>query len=287
MKRAVAAAVMAALCAGAPANGAKTAGPASLDVSTSISPAWIYFGDQVTARVDVIVDPSRVEPESIVVQPSFRPWEQVGAAKVSRTEAGGIARHTEWFTLECLSSPCLPRGTTVEPFYLQSVKVIARTMDGSMLKAEHTWPPLGVSGRFLPPESGNVRPALRPDTSLPKATFRASPSLLALLLDVFGGVALAAAVVLALLRVGRWWAARRYPRDTRPPLVRALALVQQAESRDVDDRRRAASLVARLLSGQSDVANDAAETAWSREEPSARELEELAGKIETVIAEEP
>jgi hypothetical protein len=287
MKRAVAAAVMAALWVGAPATGAGAAGPASIDVSTSIFPAWVYFADQVTARVDVIVDPSRVVPESIVVQPLFGPWEQVGTAKVSRAETGGVARRTEWFTLECLSSPCLPRGATVEPFHLPPVKVTARTTDGSTLEAEQNWPLLGVSGRFLPPESGNVRPALRRDTTLPAATFRASPSLLALLLDVLGGVALAIAVALALLRVGRRWAARRHPVDTRPPLARALALVRQAGSRDVDDRRRAAGLAARLMSGTSEVAIDAAETAWSREEPSARELEELAGKIETVIAEEP
>ena len=72
MRRALVAAVVAVLVTAGPAAAAD-----SLTVKTSVSPHWVYFGDTVTARVDVRFDAGRVPAGSIGIEPSIAPWEQV------------------------------------------------------------------------------------------------------------------------------------------------------------------------------------------------------------------
>jgi hypothetical protein len=68
--------------------------------------------------------------------------------------------------------------------------------------------------------------------------------------------------------------------------VRALALVRESQHRDVDDRRRAASLLARTLSGESNgLRSTAAELAWSPSDPTPVRLEELVQAVETKLEE--
>jgi hypothetical protein len=266
------------------ASSASAAGP--LTVETSLSPTWLYFADAVTARVDVLFDRSRVEAQSIQVTPSFGIWRELGPARSSPAAGGTIARRTWWFTVSCLTFACLPRGTTAQPFRLPPVTVAAKAVDGSSLKVSQAWPELNVTGRSLPPALPNVRPNFRLQAGVPPATYRLDPTSLALTLDVIGAVAIALALALGGLGVARRWAARHPTVDNRPPLVRALVLVRQAQGRKAEDRRRAVGLLARSLPEEPDGLSAAAsEVAWSKAEPSPNRLEELARTVETELEE--
>jgi hypothetical protein len=254
-------------------------GARPLVVRTSVSPAWLYFADTVTARVDVVFDRRAVA--ALDVRPSFGPWQQLGPARVSSSTGPSLASRSWTFSISCQTFACVPRGRTAQPFHLPPLVVTATAADGSKLKLTRPWPTLEVAGRFLPPALGTVRPTFVLATKLPKPTFRFDPSALALAADVVGGLVIAAALGFAALAVVRWAFARREPIDVRPPLVRALALVRQAQGREPEDRRRAAGLLARTLPpANGGLTDTASEVAWSVAQPSPANLEELAQAVE-------
>jgi hypothetical protein len=249
-------------------------------VATSVTPGVVYFADRVTARVDVTVDRRLVDPGTITIVASFGSWDQLGPPRETTVESGSAARHTESFTIACLAAGCLPRGTARQSATLPKVVVTARSRDGSRVVLQYGWPALELAGRFLQPTNSGVRPALRRRLDLPAERYRVDPSTAALALDVAGVAGLAAAAALTGLALAAALRRRR-PADARSPLERALILLEEAQGRDVDDRRRAAGLVARLLlDHRADRATEAAAIAWSRGEPSPAALGELARSLE-------
>src|SRR5262249_51207225 len=68
-----------------------------------------------------------------------------------------------------------------------------------------------------------------------------------------------------------------------PPLVRALALVRQARTQPVEDRRRAVGLPARTLQSHAHSAlrSFASRLAWSKREPVPERLDELVRMVES------
>jgi hypothetical protein len=263
-----------------------TAGPAAaeagpLTVTTSVFPRWLYFADTITARVDVRFDPHRVAAGSIRVEPSFAPWEQVAPIGSSTEVGDSIGHRTFTFTLACIAIDCVPRGTAAQRFHLPKASVTAKTETGSSVVVRRSWPGLRIAGRFSPAHTVGLRPVFQLNTALPSATYRVSPDLLALALDVIGGLVVALALGLGAVEAAKWLATRRLTVDATPPLVRALALLRQSQQRDEEDRRRAASLVARTLSPESDgLMSTATEVAWSPAEPTPDRLEELAQAVE-------
>jgi hypothetical protein len=142
-----------------------------------------------------------------------------------------------------------------------------------------------VAGRFSPAATVGLRPVFRLDTTLPAPRYRADPSALALGLDAAGAALVLLGLAAGAVELARWRARRRTVEVT-PPLVRALTLLREAARRDADDRRRAASLVARTLPAQTDgLASTAAALAWSPGEPAPGELEDLARAVEKELRE--
>jgi hypothetical protein len=271
----LAAATVVAAAATAPAS---TAAP--IQVKTTIAPDWIYFADQVTARVDVVVDRTQVKASSLNIAVSFAPWEESGDARTTTAHTAAVAHRTVTYTLRCIVVDCLPRGTVVQRFHLPVVTVTAESVDGGSIVVKRPWPPVNVAGRFLPPVTGAVRPQLLLETRAPSPRFAVSLSATALAFDLGAAALGLAALALAALELRHYVARRRHPVDDRPPLLRALELVRQAQTRDVEDRRRAAALVARLLPKPDAAQTTAAEIAWSKPDPSPNELGELAAAIE-------
>jgi hypothetical protein len=273
-----------ALFAAATVVAATAAAPAAagtpIQVKTTISPDWGYFADEVTAQVDVVVDRTQVNASSLEIAASFAPWEEAGDARTSTAETAVVARRTVTYTLRCVVVACLPRGTVVQRFRLPVVTVSAVSVDGGSLVVKRPWPPVNVAGRFLPPVTGAVRPQLLLETQAPSSRFAISPSATALGFDLGAAVLGLAALALTALELRHFVARRRNPVDERPPLVRALELVRDAQTRDVEDRRRAVALVARLLPKPDAAQTTAAEIAWSKPDPSPDELAELAAAIE-------
>jgi hypothetical protein len=262
------------------------AGADSLTVSTSVSPHWLYFGDKVTTLVDVRFDPGRVIAGSILVEPSLAPWEQIAPARTSTVIAGSLGHQTWTFTIACISIECLTRGTAVQRFHLPPVLVTARTRSGKSISRRSAWPELRIAGRFAPAHTVGLRPVFQLNTQVPAAIYRTNPNSFALVLDVIGGLLVVLALAFGTAGIARWRAARRFAVDATPPLVRALALVRESQYRDVDDRRRAASLLARMLSRESNgLRSTAAELAWSPSDPTPVRLEELAQAVESTLEE--
>jgi hypothetical protein len=255
-------------------------------VKTSVSPGWSYFADQVTARVTVVYNPSRIDASSIRVTQSFDPWEQLGPASISSTGGTTTALRTWTFEISCLTIPCLPKGTNVQTYRLPPVTVAARQPDGTAVAVTRAWPGIDVAGRFLPPTNGSVRPQLRLQTGLPAPNYRVGPTRLALALDAFGALLIASSLGLLVWLGIRALSARRSPVDRRTPLVRALTLVRQAQHREESDRRRAVGLLARTLPrDDGELPGRASEVAWSKPQPSPTSLEDLAAAVEAELRE--
>ena len=273
-------ALLAATTVAAAATTPASAATPPIRVKTTISPDWIYFADQVSARVDVVVDRTQVNASSLDIAASFAPWEESGDARMTTADTPTVAHETITYTLRCIVTPCLPRGTVVQRFHLPVVTVTAESVDGASIVVKRPWPAVNVAGRFLPPATGAVRPQLLLETKAPSPRFAVSPRATALAFDLGAGILGLAALALAGLELRRFIARRRNPVDERPPLIRALELVREAQTRDVEDRRRAVALVARLLPKPDAEQTTAAEIAWSKPDPSPDELGELAAAIE-------
>jgi hypothetical protein len=138
---------------------------------------------------------------------------------------------------------------------------------------------LRIGGRVKMADLARSRPPFRSDLSTPAATYRIAPKTLALLLDIA-----AALLASAGAGVASWRALtllqRRRRLDTRSELERALAAVRAAESADLEQRRRAVGLLARLLAKRNlRLAAAAAALAWSEPKPTPVELAGLADRV--------
>jgi len=262
---------------------AKSTGP--LIVHTSVSPAWSYFGDTVTVRLDVLFDPRVVDASSVQLSPVFGDWQQLSATRFAQTKSSSLVHQTWWYSLDCLTFVCLPRGPIVQTYKLPKFAIKARESGGQAVLVQQTWPKLRVSARFLPPTLPSARPVFTLQTQVPASSYRVSPALLATVFDAGGGILLVAAAAAAGYGLLRRFDASRRRRREQAPLERALALVRDAKGRDPDDRRRAVGLLARTLSPSSRSVSSASKLAWSADEPSPTGLEELAETVESDLGE--
>jgi hypothetical protein len=283
MRKLVVAALIVAAVWPASAIAAKKTGP--LDVHTSVSPAWSYFGDTIVVRLDVLFDPNVVEASSVQTSPAFGDWQQLSATRFAETRSSSVVHKTWWFSLDCLTLVCLPRGPIVQAFKLPELAIKARETDGQSLLVEQKWPTLHVSARYLPPSLPSARPVFSLQTAVPASSYRVEPSLLAILLDVGGGLLLAGAAAAAGFGLWLRLAADRRRKRELEPLELALALVRDAKAREPDDRRRAVGLLARTLAPSDRYVPSASELAWSADEPSPSGLEELADTIEEELGD--
>lgn len=250
-------------------------------IDASVSPDAHLFGEPVAATVDVVVDGSVVDVDSVRVEPDFTPYEAVGPARVERSSAGdvGVVRLT--YTLRCLKEGCDASGARglVE---LPTGRVVYRFLGGSGASfAALDWPAFEVAARVSDADVELIRWRAA-EAALPAVDTRFDPTVLA-------AVLVAAAVLLSALAV---WLARRLwlePRAgldadgvgvvTAAPLERALALVRDASRNgDLARRRRALERVAVELGavGRVELAEEARALAWSPREATEAEVEALA-----------
>lgn len=253
-----------------------------LRVSTSVSTRFLYFANTITARVTVVADRRQVDPVSIRFSALFGDWDQLAPTRTTSTSAGPFTRRLWSFDIACLQATCLPNGKPLT-VALPRVTVSARRVDGSTVAVRQAWPALSIAPRFGPaPPDGT--PVFELDQVLPTATYRVGPTGLAFGLDA-GAALLAGFGVWIVVRE----ALRRRPARAHEvsALVRALTFVRQAKARPIDDRRRAAGLLARTLAADRDssLSATASRVAWSAGEPAPDRLEELAQMVETVRKE--
>ena len=272
-------------------------GEEGIEASASIEPRNILFGDIIRARVDVVLDRRKVDPDSVRVSPQFVPWELVGVPVRTRADAASNTHLRTVFTLRCTSSPCLPNNNASALEFGAASLSYAKpgSAPGARQSLAVDWPLLLVSSRFAAAnaESADASSLWRADlASFPSATYRVSPTLLvrglvaAAVLLAAGGVALAFVAV-----------PRRRPQpepepqpepDPEPqlsPLEQALELLEDASRADgAADRRRALELVAEVLDpGHPDLARAARTLAWSEDDPVVEQTSGLATRVRTHI----
>jgi hypothetical protein len=256
----------------------------AVEVTSRIEPDVVAFGTPVVATADVVADTTVVDPGSIRLQVDFSPYDVAGEPVVERHAEGRTAHVVFRYTLRCLREGCEPSGARgIARFESGLVRYRFNDNPGTGRDIVD-WPPVIVASRVAAADVEAIRWRAS-ETELPAVTTRFGPTSLAIALLV-GALALLAGAV---------WLGRRLwhvpptpeetaPRDTRPPLERALQLARTevANGAAVPDRRRALELVARELDavGLAGLADEARELAWSPRASSLEEVESLARRVE-------
>ena len=252
-----------------------------------LAPEQHLFGDAVRARVELIVDTKRVDPDSVEIGANFDPYREIRPVEVTRSKDGTITNLRYDYVLGCLVSQCLPRGTGRVEIAGVAVNYLRRG-ESEPSAATVEWVPIRAAGRIDPNELEQA--ALRSDLrDLPSASYRVSPrtvELVALALAVLFAVG-AAILILRLLPLDRL-ATRLGARfvDKRSPLEQALALVREsAASGSPEEERRALERLAVELRRTRNpaLAGDASRLAWSQPVPAG--VDPLSDEVERVISE--
>ncbi|MGH3128297.1 MAG: hypothetical protein ACRDPX_10285 [Gaiellaceae bacterium] len=264
------------------------------------------FGEPVVARIDVILNREKVDPEDVRLKTNFEPYERVGETEEERRDIGDftIIRYTT--ALNCLNENCIPRTfageTTVSqlpglPPFLpgqQRDEKVKFEFPPALLMADAepkdrtlgrvVWAPLRSLSRINWYDSsvvGQGFPFVTTVAPLPEPDYRISPTLLGLGLLV---------LALALLALPVWllWDRRRRraaPKSDRTaplsPLEHALRLVEWASRRpSVDERREALEVLAfEIGSDDGQTAERARKQGWSPPTPEPEQMTELVSSI--------
>jgi hypothetical protein len=238
----------------------------------------LSFGDPLSARVEVLVDPRQVDPASVRVRPRFVPWRIVSSSTERRSAAGTLLTYR--YTLECLSPACLPGRTLAERRFLRAF-VSYRSKAGRAVRLPVDWPTYRVATRLTSPDIGDPTEHLDADTSLPPVSYRIAPGTFQALLAALSALFVLAAGVLVYCALPRRRAAATEPEL--PPLEQALLLVRASTANGYPaERRKALGSLARALraEGRRDLAQAAVRLAWSSHPPSSEAASAFADRVE-------
>jgi hypothetical protein len=272
--------------------------PSAIQARSALLPGVVLFGDTLTARLDVILDRSKVDPGSVRVEASFAPWKPVAPAKQVRRDGSASSTYIEkTYVLRCLEAACTSQNDSiVEDFDRARVSYIAR--DGTHRVTQVQWPRLILDSRYARDtlSAAGVSPAPWKAAlfSLPSLTYSISPTLLFALL-LTGGL------VLLLIAGGLVYLARRRPAvraapappppppaPVLTPLERAFLLLELSERVDgAGDQRRALERVADELArrGEAELARAARTLAWSETVPGTEQTTRFAASARSKITE--
>ena len=244
----------------------------SFTVTGTMTPRTVAFGDQITARLRILLDNTKTDPDKLRILARFSPWRD--RTTIERIDDGPITALVYTIKLDCLTVSCVPPDRETRGAFAPT-----RIFTETGVK-EVEWPEVGLVTRvppvdpFAPPENAGEEleqwpPAWRATIDVPALSYRAPPDTLGWILGGLGALLIsgAAAAAIFLLRRGRLVRTR-----VEPPLDRALELLRRART---DEERRAA-LEALALALDPELADPARALAWSERTPSEAEAEELA-----------
>lgn len=280
-----------------------TEGAPAIEARTDLSPRSVFFGDTVTALVEVTLDRNRVDPDSVRVQTDFSPWKPV-ASPERRRDAETITYLRMSFVLRCLTSSCISTDASavlldkaIQTFGQARVTYAAPegAVSSDRGSLQVPWPRLLIGARYSAraaqssgPSSGGWRADL---LSLPAVTYAVTPGLLFALLLAAGTLLGSAAGAFAYLVRPRRGSPTRPRADGPPepvltPLERAFALLEDSARVDgAGDQRRALELVAAALAERGDMklALASRALAWSEPVPGVRETNGLAVRARSAL----
>jgi hypothetical protein len=257
----------------------------------TLDPRVVLFGDTLTARVDVVVDRTVIDPDQVTVKWSAAPWKRVEPPAETRSAAGTTAYLRTTYVLRCLTALCAPARET-EKVDLKAARVEYEAPVGEgtrRLVVDVDWPTLVVHTRVGELDA-DQRDALSAPwhadlVSLPAVSYRVAPGLAMGLLIALAALLVAIAAVVTY----RVWP-RRVPAPEPPPppppvvsaLEQALALLENAAAANgAESRRRALELVADEVErlGDDRLANDARALAWSPDAPEGETTKAFAARL--------
>jgi hypothetical protein len=264
-----------------------------------LSPRTVLFGDLVNARVEVIIENTVVDPDSVRVAISFAPWAIVGQPERTQRDAGTKTYLRTSWVLRCLISPCVPSGQ-VAPLEFDAARV-SYVKDGKRTSAPVQWPLLTVYSRFASAnfeggsQAGPATPWRADLLTMPEVSYRVSPWVVVGLALALGAAFAAGGIALAVVAWPRRTPAPPPEPEPEPlpqltPLEQALELLEDASREDgVEDRRRSLELVAEVLEaheGAGDIVRRAKVLAWSEEAPAVHDTSGLAASVRSRLLEE-
>lgn len=267
-----AASVTLALTVFAPGGGGPGPPATPIAVSTSITPRQHFFGDRLSARVTVRVQPGFVDPRTVAIDASFAPYTTLARPRLQRTNDGVVLDAR----LACLARACAPRGPQRAR---ELAPVLVRFRErGRQFALLGRWPTVLVASRLTLQDL--ARPTLRIRAQPP-----ASPGI-----DRAAGWALAGVAALLFLAAGLPAARRLFrsaetlggSRSRLGELERALADVRRLANEGDEARRSALDRLAAALarSGLQGAVSQARSLAWSKRPPSREPMRRLLQDIE-------
>jgi hypothetical protein len=245
---------------------ASVAQGAAPTVQAAAFPSDPLFGDTFAYVVEVHIDASKAG--RVRIGTDVGPFTRVVPTRTSRSVSNGVARITVTQKIACLAARCIP-GAQGKAVALPRALV---TVDGVGTSAQPIL--VQIRTRVADAEVRASKPVFRRPATLPPATVRVDP--------VLAQAALVALFVAGLVGIAAPLRRRRPgagPARRPDPVARAVRLLRESATRDTPDRRRAASLVSRVV-GEADLAAAAARVAWSRGDPGPPDAAALADRVD-------
>jgi hypothetical protein len=270
-----------------------------LAATATVFPQSHLFGERIHVRIDAVVDRRRLDPDRVVLESGWSPYQPALPPVRTRRDVGDFTRLHWGFELYCVVVDCTPQAGSLRPFVFEpaSLRYRGKTIRGpEPSPVTISWPSISVVSRLSPIDlerraiirrtgaNQQLRATLevpwrRDSASLVPATYKIDPQTI-FWVGIAGALLLvgAAGVLLApyLPRLGR--------RVGPTPLERAVTAVERTRAGgDLAAERKALELLAAELrrSGEPRLAWTASELAWSEPTPEP----ELSGALTTDVRE--
>jgi hypothetical protein len=272
-----------------------------LAATATVTPQSHLFGERIHVRVDALVDRHRLDPDRIVLETGWHPYEPAVPPVRTREDVGRFTRLHWAYELYCVVLECAPQAGSIRrtAFEPATIRYRGPTLHGAPpAPVTISWPSVSAISRLDPIDldrrvvvrAGDrqlLRPPLetpwRVDSSLAAATYRIRPDTI-FWAGIAGALLLLAATGL-LLRP--YLPSLRHRRAGPSPLERAVVAVERTRAGpDLVAERKALELLAAELrrSGEGDLAWTASELAWSKPVPEPHLTGALAIDVREAIA---
>jgi len=267
--------------AGRPAPEPMPAFADGMAVRATYAPRSYLFGDQMRARLEILVDRDVFDPGKIDVDARFAPFKVVGGGpRRERRDFTDLTRLRYEYVLECLTIDCVPESTE------RPIQFPPAVVSHDKIAIEQaSWPGFPIVARVressitaVPGSDWRASPVVRP------AEYRLHPALLVGLLGACGVVLLAISALFAVM--GSTGLSRRWRRLRLTPLERALAGLERANARGHEhDQRLALDRLADELRtrGAGDLAVTARRLAWAEDVPAVERTEPLSDGVRELL----
>ena len=247
--------------------------------SASVSPAAVSFGDRLGARLDVVIDPGKIDAGSVEVRPRFGLDRVIGGTLKRTHGAGELLSYR--YVLECLLPGCAPQSARVARRFPPAL-VSYRTRDGQLINQQVRWPAYQLVSRVTDAERRRPVSSMHFDASLPAPGYRIAPGTLRAVAVGLAALLAAAAVVLAWIGLRPRTAGAGGPSASR--LEQALRAVRASTANGhPEERRKALGWLGRELRAvkRPSEADTARRLAWSAEPPTPTSTGDFATEVES------